>query len=822
MLRPTGPRRQSKPQPSEFEAALRQNAPLLTATNVTVRSGRETQGVLITGRPRIPDADPDREVIWTVDGSAVRFNLSTLLAKPAVARRTALNSTNAVVQWVGGKLCMLARSPHSPSQFLFSVDQAGAYAVAITLSSIDLEPWARRSNASKEGLRDAIGASLVAGAGVNVTGDPDGRKRVAVTNPRPLAGGDPSAAGKLAQPALDPIREWSLKAIQKTDPHVVRMDYDASAKEYRGTFPISADGSVTARLDYVRAGTLDDQGAPHPDAGKFLVTTYPADTSRTHADLFDGASFDALILQVGRTEEDAVTDRKYVLKVVEDTRITTSLALVTKTAEGADPSPLATEPTVYVRINFRLTGGGAVTGWNRDSSKDVDQAESRAARSGLTPGGLAIVPNGVVLIGDRYSGNVYAFKDGRRFSGADITAGIGFSAINGMSYSRSGNKLAITPGGYREPIKVFTLSQPGTAGQKLGAETTDSISGDELVASVPLSLWCMAWHENDESDDDDLWVIDRRGNARVFRGGNHVAGKNVTLPGTEGVYAATFVGDVLIYGGDGSEVYAYNVATGKPVRGLELTGSQVTAGLSGFGLLCAAYDPDAAVLYLGGWSDRLVAFAAARAATAFPDALYDNRTMSKTRLQEEVLDAPAGDEERSFKVMVSEQQPGGASVPRTLTGTQLKYHVGALIATLSPAAGSYSASTLPQVYWDIEAKLPDGFGQVSPNRLHSKMTVPRRLPSTWLGLLVRVKIGGTVVSEVVLPWTAYAAPVAWDQRATGSGVSVYRVPATNDSTVRTVKIVLEREWTGDTDTIYLVGNGETLLANTVFELLAWV
>ena len=819
MLRPTGPRRQSKPQPSEFEAALRQNAPLLTATNVTVRSGRETQGVLITGRPRIPDADPDREVIWTVDGSAVRFNLSTLLAKPAVARRTALNSTNAVVQWVGGKLCMLARSTHSPSQFLFSVDQAGAYAVAITLSSIDLEPWARRSNASKEGLRDAIGASLAAGAGVNVTDDPDGRKRVAVTNPRPLAGGDPSAAGKLAQPALAPIREWSLKAIQKTDPHVVRMVYNESEQKYQGTFPLSADGAVTAGLEYVRAGTRNDQGV-HPDAGKFLVTTYPADTSRTQADLFDGASFDALILQVGRTEEEAVTDRKYILKVVKDTRNTDTLAIITKTAEGADPSPLATEPTVYVRINFRLTGGGAVTGWNRDSSKDVDQAELRAARSGLTPGALAIVPNGVVLIGDRYSGKVYAFKDGRRFSGADITTGIGFSAINGMSYSRSGNKLAITPGGYREQIKVFTLSQPGTAGQKLGAETTDSISGDGLVASVPLSLWCMAWHENDESDDDDLWVIDRRGNARVFRGGNHVAGKNVTLPGTEGVYAATFVGDVLIYGGDGSEVYAYNVATGKPARGLELTGSQVTAGFPGFGLLCAAYDPDAAVLYLGGWSDRLAAFAAARAATAFPEELYDHRTMSKTRLQEEVLDAPVGDAERSFKMVVSEQQPGGASEPRTLTGTQLKNHVGVLIATLSPAAGSYSERTHPPVNWVLADPAPPGFDLAS--RGHSEINVPRLLPNTWLGLMVRVKIGGAVVSEVVLPWTGYAAPVAWNQRITGFGSNVYRVAATNDSTARTVKIVLQREWTGTKDIVYLVGNGETLLANTVFELLAWV
>ena len=802
MLRPTGPRRQSKPPRSEFEAALRKKETVRSATNVTVRSGREARAALITGRPRVPDFDPDREVIWTVDGSAARFKLSTLLAKPAVTRGTALNSTNAVVQAVGGKLCMLARSTHSPSQFLFSADQADTYAVAITISSIDLEP------------------SLEAGPGINITDDTDGRRRVAVTNPRPLAGGDLSAADKFAQPALDPAREWNLEAIQKTDPHLVRLDYDASAKAYRGTFPISADGSVTARLDYVRLGTLDHQGAVHPDAGKFVVTTFPADTSRTLANLFDKGAVKDLILQTGCTEEKAVTNRKFSEEVVKDTRITTSLAFVTKKAQVHDPSALDTEDTAYARINFRLTGG-AVTGWNRDSSKDVDRIELRATRSRFTPGGLAIIPNGVVLAGDRYSGNVYAFKKGRRFSGADITTGIGFSAVNGMSYNRASNKIALTPGGYREPIKVFTLLQPGTAGQTLGAETNDSISGDELVAGVPFSLWCMAWHENDESDDDDLWVIDRNGHARMFRGGNHVAGKDVTLPGTEQVVAATFVGDVLLYGGDGSDVYAYNVATGKPVRGLELTGSQVTAGLSGFGLLCAAYDPDAAVLYLGGWGVHLAAFAAAKAVTAFPEAsLYDYRTISKTRLQEEVLDAPVGDAERSFKMVVSEQQPGGASEPRTLTGTQLKNHVGVLIATLSPAAGSYSERTHPPVNWVLADPAPPGFDLAS--RGHSEINVPRLLPNTWLGLMVRVKIGGAVVSEVVLPWTGYAAPVAWNQRITGFGSNVYRVAATNDSTARTVKIVLQREWTGTKDIVYLVGNGETLLANTVFELLAWV
>ena len=118
----------------------------------------------------------------------------------------------------------------------------------------------------------------------------------------------------------------------------------------------------------------------------------------------------------------------------------------------------------------------------------------------------------------------------------------------------------------------------------------------------------------------------------------------------------------------------------QPVPGLELTGLQVAAGVSGFGTLnCMAYDPDAEILYLGGSAGYVVAFAASKDTTAFPEELYDHRTMSKTRLQEETLDAPAGDPERAFKVVVSEQQPGGASEPRTLTDTQLKQALTPLV-----------------------------------------------------------------------------------------------------------------------------------------------
>ena len=439
MLRPTGPGRQSNPRRSEFEAALRKKETVRSATNVAIRTAG--QAALITGTPQVPEADPDREVIWTVDGSAMRFNLAALLAKPEVALNTALNESNAMVHSVGGKLCMLARSTDSPSQFLFSAAAADTYSVEIAVSSIDLEPWARRSNA------EWIPAEKLPSPGLTQA-QVDARIKAL----------DPSAADKFAQAAPDQTHEWNLEVIQKTDPHVVRLDYDAEAKAYRGAFPISADGRVTARLDYVRVGTLNDAGNPAENAGKFLVYTYPADTSRTRANMFNNGTVDKLIVQVGSSEEEAETAEKITEKVVEYTEIVNDLALITVAARTSDPDPLKTADTAYVRINFELIAN-VVTGWTRKSSKDVDRTKLHAASTRIVPDGLAVVQHNVILVGDSASGTIYAFaSNGDRSSDKDVT-GLGLSHVTGMSGNRAGTKLAITRGGYREEVRVFTYGQ---------------------------------------------------------------------------------------------------------------------------------------------------------------------------------------------------------------------------------------------------------------------------------------------------------------------------------------------------------------------------
>ena len=149
---------------AEFETALRHDEPLIEATVVAIQSEQESQGKqIITDKPPpVPDADPDRELIWTVGFSTVRIKLWALLALPAVALNTPLDARNSIVHSVGSTLCMLARST-SPSQFLFSADVAGNYSVEIAVSSIDLEPWARRSNAGERIPVEKLPVRLMAG-----------------------------------------------------------------------------------------------------------------------------------------------------------------------------------------------------------------------------------------------------------------------------------------------------------------------------------------------------------------------------------------------------------------------------------------------------------------------------------------------------------------------------------------------------------------------------------------------------------------------------------------------------------------------------------
>lgn len=330
---PTGQSQQSNPQPSEFEEALRQNEALLPATSVSVPSGKESKPVAIPGEPEVPEADPDRELIWTVGQSSVRFNLAALLAKPKVALATPLNATNAVVLSVDGTLCMLARSTDSPSQFRFSADAAGAYSVAITVSSIDLEPWARRSDPAKIPATE-LEAGLQADAGV-VIGAPnnDGVRRIGAQNPA-AAGGAPGAEDAYKQTALDSQRDWKMQAIQYTERSInLTWKPGETPQTYEGSTKITPD--VTALLGYVPLSQSDTK------RGKVTLATEPLDTGRSLANLFNGRTVISLILKIGADLAAAKAAEPITIPVERDTGIPNTFAMVAKDRLPADPAGLA-------------------------------------------------------------------------------------------------------------------------------------------------------------------------------------------------------------------------------------------------------------------------------------------------------------------------------------------------------------------------------------------------------------------------------------------------------------------------------------------------
>lgn len=98
--------------------------------------------------PNIPGAENARRLRIVVDGTAMQtVNLSALAAKPAAAVTNQLSSRTAIVFSHDGTLYFLART--AGGKFLFSADSVGDYQLQIFDNRIDLEDFARRSNAAK-------------------------------------------------------------------------------------------------------------------------------------------------------------------------------------------------------------------------------------------------------------------------------------------------------------------------------------------------------------------------------------------------------------------------------------------------------------------------------------------------------------------------------------------------------------------------------------------------------------------------------------------------------------------------------------------------
>ena len=131
----------------EFEQALRTSANVIREhlVNVAITNA----AYLLAGNPTWPAAGDDREIIVTfrpVPGSneTVTFDLSTLLALPAVGQSQPLSASNAIEHTEGAVKYYFART--ATNQILFSADSIGDYYLTINDHEIDVESFARKSS----------------------------------------------------------------------------------------------------------------------------------------------------------------------------------------------------------------------------------------------------------------------------------------------------------------------------------------------------------------------------------------------------------------------------------------------------------------------------------------------------------------------------------------------------------------------------------------------------------------------------------------------------------------------------------------------------
>ena len=144
-------------QVEQFESALRRSTTLAAAVSIT--QGLSNAAERITGNPKVPADDGDRELTLKVaNGLTHRFDVATLLAKPAVSQGAQLSDSNSVSIVEGDDTWRVARD--GANNLMFASDNVGTYAVTIVDSQIDLQPDARlsASKSIRQLIADAIAA----------------------------------------------------------------------------------------------------------------------------------------------------------------------------------------------------------------------------------------------------------------------------------------------------------------------------------------------------------------------------------------------------------------------------------------------------------------------------------------------------------------------------------------------------------------------------------------------------------------------------------------------------------------------------------------
>ena len=130
-----------------FEAALRTRERLLLSESIQVAIA----DAAYDARQDLLGSDDDRDIIIKTanPASEYKFKMKTLNDLAGVDQATQLTNSNALT-WSsddGNVEFFIAKGRNG--HFLFSADSVGTYSVSIDHDSVDLSPWARKSNADK-------------------------------------------------------------------------------------------------------------------------------------------------------------------------------------------------------------------------------------------------------------------------------------------------------------------------------------------------------------------------------------------------------------------------------------------------------------------------------------------------------------------------------------------------------------------------------------------------------------------------------------------------------------------------------------------------
>lgn len=847
----------------EFEAALRFETDIVRAARVVVAVGDASYA--IPDAPRLPSADADRELIVTVTrrtgnvGTDVqRFDLTALAAKPALASVGPQLSTSNAVEWTGGGVTYYLARRSGTNEFLFGADTIGTYSVTIQDSVVDLEPWARRS-----GTATAIPAAKLANApqpaAARLLPTPLGS---AGQVPKVNAGGtavewaaDSAGGGGLSTSEVNAlIADWAETGDTTLIPR-------AKIPPLLGGLRILSDGGTDGGLTLpdlttTRYGAAQSLGLDLDDNPRgefhfrinFTITarnsvllgfdpsgslTKPAATTAS----FDGLAFASDVAALGAMSQQSTAATRH--------EVGTAVPVY-----GGD-----TEVIGRIHVYMSKTATGDAQFWlvwapgEQDTGNITVGIQSHISFLAADAQGGTLAPVAPVAPLEIPTAPPYArfvvAKSGVNGGSLGTSSTISLTVLDGISEETTqigSGSIAISRNGHwvDTGILVSTLTSKATVKFRFPGRTASlpdsfNIAGSQLAA---LTNTVFNWGGNNLPSS-----RPPTGQSALTTNGGVVI--------HQGVYLRMWM-NKLVIGDSRSTPGSWFREANNQLQIFEVTSSVIEpwrtvgvkfdfAGDEGF----PEYKPRPDNLALYSPTGRRIPFAPLYVEfdAGLIRSLQAGQGIIKASGRIQSYSQPEVDDyvaTRSFFVRlgrslitnsfnvrvhtrsdlsISGYYGGTASIYNATDPVALQRpeHVAGLIATLNIPVGTPALGLIP-VAWVIAPGAPDGFSVTG--RPNGQFNAPRQLPEGMQGLVLRASVGGTVTSEVFLPWAPFDAV---DGRFTGNiSRKYYGIAFSTASPRRVIRFLVQREFLITSDVLGAYGNQDAIPANAKLEVLQWV